>query len=62
MGPTLWFRIFLIGWSAFVMWVAFRYQPPPSYRRTRGQRRQLAMMRPVVALVGIAALVAALWP
>jgi hypothetical protein len=58
----LWFRLFLIGWIAFILWLAFRYQPPALYTRTRGQRRQLAMMRPVIASFGIAVLVMALWP
>jgi hypothetical protein len=61
MAPPLWFRLFMVGWSAFVLWLAFGYQPPARYRRTRGQRRMLAMGRPVVALVGLAVMFAALW-
>jgi hypothetical protein len=61
MGYPLWFRIALIGWSAFVLWLAVGYEPPAFYRRTRAQRRMLAMGRPVIALVGLAMLIAALW-
>jgi hypothetical protein len=58
----LWFRAFLMGWSAFVLWIALRYEVPADYRRTRGQRRMIAMMRPVIALVGLAVLLAGIWP
>jgi len=50
-SAPLWFRLVMLAWSAFAIYVGTR-PIPPEHKRTHAQRRTTALLRPIVVIAG----------